>query len=65
MFLNGHAGSSEAIQTQLLQIRHLTSPKEDLCPAKLVLVGVLEIIDLQPNVQQMIMHVSRSALKDS
>lgn len=43
MFLDGHAGSPQLIQTQLLEISYLTSSEEDLSPTKLVLVGVLEI----------------------
>lgn len=43
VFLDGHAGSSQSVQTQLLEISYLTGSEEDLCPTKLVLVGVLEI----------------------
>ncbi|TNN87068.1 hypothetical protein EYF80_002823 [Liparis tanakae] len=43
VFLDGHAGSSESVQAQLLEISYLTGSEEDLCPTKLVLVGVLEI----------------------
>lgn len=42
MFLNGHTGFSEAVQTQLLQICHLASSEEDFSATKLVLVRVLE-----------------------
>lgn len=42
VFLDGHAGSPQPVQTQLLQIRHLAGPEKDLCAAKLVLVGVLD-----------------------
>ncbi len=43
VFLDGHAGSSQPVQAQLLQISYLTSSEEDLCPAKLILIGVLDI----------------------
>lgn len=43
VLLDGHTGSSQPIQAQLLQISHLTGSEEDLCATEVVLVVVLEI----------------------
>lgn len=51
MFLDCSAGSSQSVQTQLLQISHLTGSEKDLCPTKLVLIGVLEIEPLRPKLE--------------
>lgn len=42
VLLDGHARRTKMIQTQLLQVRHLSRPEEDLTPTELVLVGILE-----------------------
>lgn len=44
VLLDGDAGASQPVQTQFLQIGHLTGSEEDLCAAKPVLVGVLLVV---------------------
>ncbi len=43
VFLDGHAGSSQSVQAQLLKISYLTGSEENLGAAKLVLVWVLDV----------------------
>lgn len=52
MFLDGYTGFSKSVQPQLLEIRNLTSSEEDLCPTKLILVGVLKIKSCGQSVAQ-------------
>lgn len=47
VLLDGHAGASQPVQAQFLQISYLTSSEEDLGATKLVLVGVLEVNSLR------------------
>lgn len=47
VLLDGHAGTSQPVQAQFLQISYLSSSEEDLGATKLVLVGVLEMNSLR------------------
>lgn len=47
VLLDGHAGTSQPVQAQFLQISYLTGSEENLGATELVLVGVLEMNSLR------------------
>jgi len=46
-FLNEHTAATQPIGPQLLQVRHLTSSKEDLCLSKLVQIAILHPVRIR------------------